>query len=114
MTLTLIQKKTTEAKTTEASGGEDTAGDTQLPPPLQPPQPPPPPPEEGAIGGQQPNPFQPGAASTPASGPYHGSEAHEMTHFGPEQSGLADTTLLLPQDQRERAWNKTTSLFPRC
>ena len=112
MTLTLIQKKTTEAKTTEASGGEDTAGDTQLPPPLQPPQPPPPPPEEGAIGGQQPNPFQPGAASTPASGPYHGSEAHEMTHFGPEQSGLADTTLLLPQDQRERAWNKTTSLFP--
>ena len=63
-------------------------------------------------------PFQPGASSTPyqptgaASGPYHGGESHEMTNFGPaEQSGFDDTTPL-QQDQRERAWNTTTSLFP--
>ena len=35
-----------------------------------------------------------------------------MTHFGPEQSGLDVTTPLLLQDQRERAWNTTTNLFP--
>ena len=62
-------------------------------------------------------PFQPGATSTPyppgtASGPYYGGEEHEMTHFGPEQSGLDDTTPLLPQDQRERAWNTLTKLYP--
>ena len=39
-------------------------------------------------------------------------QAHEMSHFDPEQSGLADTTPLLPQHQKERAWNTTTSLFP--
>ena len=43
-------------------------------------------------------PLQPGAASTPyqppgaASDSYHGGEAHEMSEFGPEQSGLADKT----------------------
>ena len=35
-----------------------------------------------------------------------------MTHFGPEQSGFDDTDPLLPQDQRERAWNTTISLYP--
>ena len=35
-----------------------------------------------------------------------------MSHFDPEQSGLADTTPLLTQDQREQAWNTTTSPFP--
>ena len=29
-------------------------------------------------------PFQPGAASTPASDPYHGGEAHEMSNLDPE------------------------------
>ena len=67
-------------------------------------------------------PFQPDAASTPyqppgaasgaASGPYHGGEKHEMTHFGPGQSRLDDTIPLLPQNDRERAWNTTTKLFP--
>ena len=63
-------------------------------------------------------PFQPGAASTPyqppgaAAGPYHSGEAHEMTHFGPEEVGISDTTPLFAQDQRERAWNTTTELFP--
>ena len=56
--------------------------------------------------------FQPQGASSPAAGPYHGGESHEMSEFGPEQSGLADTTPLLAQDQRERAWNATTELFP--
>ena len=63
-------------------------------------------------------PFSPGAASTPyqppgaASGPYHGGEAHEMSNLGPEQSGISDTTPLLTQDQRERAWNTTTTFYP--
>ena len=57
-------------------------------------------------------PFQPQGASTPAAGPYHGGESHEMSEFGPEQSGLADTTPLLPQDQRERAWNATITFYP--
>ena len=57
-------------------------------------------------------PFQPGAASTPASGRFHDGEAHEMTHFGPEHSGMDDTTPLLPQTDREKAWNTTKNLFP--
>ena len=38
-------------------------------------------------------PFQPGASSTP----YHGGEAHEMAHMGPEQEGLGDTVPLTPK-----------------
>ena len=63
-------------------------------------------------------PFQPGAASTPyqqpgaPSTPYHGGDAHEMSHFDPEQSGLANTTPLLAPDQRERAWNTTKDIYP--
>ena len=63
-------------------------------------------------------PFQPGAASTPyqpqgaTAGIYHGGESHEMTDFGPEESGISDTTPLLTQDQRERAWNATTTFYP--
>ena len=59
-------------------------------------------------------PFQPGAASTPyqpqgaTAGPYYGGESHEMTDFGPEESGISDTTPLLAQEQRERAWNTIT------
>ena len=46
-------------------------------------------------------PFQPGAASTPAqppgapADPYHGGESHEMTNFGPEESGISETTTTL-------------------
>ena len=62
--------------------------------------------------------FTPGAASTPSqppgapAGTYHDGEEHEMTEFGPEQSGISDTTPLLSQEQRERAWNTTKSRFP--
>ena len=35
-----------------------------------------------------------------------------MSNLGPEQSGISDTTPLLSQDQRGRAWNTTTGLFP--
>ena len=72
--------------------------------------------EEEEVGTTRP--FQPGAASTPyqpqgaASGPYHGDESHEMTDSGPEESGISDTTPLLTQDQRKRAWNATTSFYP--
>ena len=43
--------------------------------------------------------FTPGAASTPyqlqgaTAGSYHGGESHEMTDFGPEESGISDTPL---------------------
>ena len=63
-------------------------------------------------------PFQPGAASTPyqppgaASDPYHGGEEHEMSQFGPEHSGLDDTTPFVPQTQREQAWKRITALYP--
>ena len=65
-------------------------------------------------------PFQPGTASTPsqppgaASTPYHGGEEHEMTHLGPEQSGFDDTNPLLPQTDREKAWNEIRKRYPNA
>ena len=35
-----------------------------------------------------------------------------MSNLNPEESGISDTTPLLSQEQIERAWNTTTSLFP--
>ena len=55
-------------------------------------------------------PFQPGAASTP----YHGGEEHEMHTIPQEQSGLDETTPLLGQAQRERAWNTLKDLYPNA
>ena len=42
-------------------------------------------------------PYQPQGASTPAAGPYHGGEEHKKSEFGPEQSGMDETTPLLEQ-----------------
>ena len=53
-------------------------------------------------------PFQPGAVSTP----YHDGEQHETSQIEPEQSGLDDTTPLLQQTQREKAWNTIMALYP--
>ena len=79
-----------EGKGTEASCGDDAAGDTQLPPP---PPPPPPPPEEVETTQL----FQPGATSTPASTPYHGAETIELSTLDPEQIGLSDDDIHLPE-----------------
>ena len=63
-------------------------------------------------------PFTPGAGSTPyqpqgaTAGPYHGGEEHELSEFGDEQSAISDTTFLLAPEQRERAWNATTTFYP--
>ena len=64
-------------------------------------------------------PFQPGAASTPAqppgapAGPYHGGESHEMTDFGPEESGASATTPLL-SPQSNLAWAYTEAVYPNA
>ena len=61
--------------------------------------------------------FTPGASSTPyqpqgaAAGPYHGGEEHEMAEFGPEQSGISDTTPLL-SPQANQAWAFTEAVYP--
>ena len=52
-------------------------------------------------------PLQQGDTSPPgaAAGTYHGGEAHEMQNFGPEQSGISETTpLLSPQANQARAF----------
>ena len=54
-------------------------------------------------------PFQPGAASTP----YHGGEQIEM-HTMPQEQRLDETTPLLGQAQRERAWNTLNDLYPNA
>ena len=55
-------------------------------------------------------PFQPGAASTP----YHRDEQTELHTMPQEQSGLDETTPLLGQAQRERAWNTLNDLYPNA
>ena len=47
-----------------------------------------------------------------ATGSDHGAKSHEMANLGPEQSGISDTTPLLAQIDRERAWNTITRLYP--
>ena len=78
-----------EGKGAGASGGDDAAGDTQLPPPL-----PPPPPEEAETT----QPFQPGATSTPASTPYHGGETIELSTLDTEEIGLSVDDIPLLED----------------
>ena len=62
-------------------------------------------------------PFQPGAASTPSqppgapADPYHGGESHEMTNFGPEESGISETTPLF-SPQSNQAWALTEAVYP--
>ena len=62
-------------------------------------------------------PFTPGAASTPAqppgapADPYHGGESHEMTNFGPEESGISETTPLL-SPQSNQAWAFIEAVYP--
>ena len=37
---------------------------------------------------------------------------HELSEFGHEQSAISYTTPLLAPEQRERAWNATTTFYP--
>ena len=56
-------------------------------------------------------PFTPGAASTPAGAPCHGGEEHEMTHIGPEQSGISETTPLLSPEANQ-SWAFVKAVYP--
>ena len=50
--------------------------------------------------------FQPSASSTP----YHGGEEHKMTRLPREQSGLCETTPLIPQNNQ--VWGLVEALYP--
>ena len=70
-------------------------------------------PQASSTPGNTTQPFQPQAASTPGAtaSPYHGGEAHEVSEFGFEQSGMSDTTSLL-QPQADQTWAYVKAVIP--
>ena len=99
---------TTESEGAGAEGavGEDSAGDTNLPPPLQPPQRP-----------DITNPFQPtGATSTPYKTPGDDAEEIELSNLDPENTDFDpdDIPLLtdfMSENEIETAIDKTRRLI---